>query len=860
MYSHKKVMLSAIAASFIVANAAYAQTIINNPMANDGLIQDSKDKSHYTYHFEDRPVYSNLGSEHFTDDANRIKHLTIQATVGSKGVFYFTPLLDSVSIGGFGYLLNYPNTGFNQINPLTSGIYKDIVHNGYAFDITANKVVIAGNGKGVIPQPGTVSNGTNSNTNAIISASYGKSTITAKDGVYAINSVIDVINGSYYNNGYQEKDFDGSLLIKGNLVLRGSEVISNVLAHGTPGLYVDGKVTAANTKFVAGIEDLNRVTDHGYYVMSASGGFENGIDSKKAFTDSSSHNAGELVWHNRLINISSDLMNSKLANNAGTIYENEFKDLIYKSNTDLDNLWDFKLVQSGKSLFVTGKLDKSLYTKNGKLDYNMLNTAIKKEIANQKDNLEKLASLDGTSGLLVDKKVQVINQITYTQRSIQMAENSIKFMTANNTNGKYNAKIKDVQAQLNKDKTLFNQLQNRLNEYRTLINNVQTQIAHLTPKLYDEYRVEEGQKGQIFVSLADSSVAGNIAGTTDYILGDGKVVRDVEKAANSNAGNSALNTPIGAINIANDMAISNRLAKFSNPYSTMMAGESFAAGNGTASDSSFAYGARSYANNVWANAIGGANIVDGNSGALYGVSIGYDRLLGENTILGAYLTYANSDIKTDLVKQESDNLQVGLYSRTLHGNHEFDFKGYAQFGWTDQDRQIVNSINSSDFTRKFLGASGTYGYVFDIGNNFYIKPLAGLNLYYSFTPDYTESGIYAQHVRSQSNFDASLEAGAEFRKYLSKQSYIYAIPKIEQYIVTSGDDYTARFVGSPVSFTVDGSDSKKTFGALILGGDINFANQWAFTFSAGVKQLLGGKVDDQDETYVSGNVGLKYQF
>lgn len=36
--------------------------------------------------------------------------------------------------------------------------------------------------------------------------------------------------------------------------------------------------------------------------------------------------------------------------------------------------------------------------------------------------------------------------------------------------------------------------------------------------------------------------------------------------------------------------------------------------------------------------------------------------------------------------------------------------------------------------------------------------------------------------------------------------------------------------------------------------------KWAFTFSAGVKHLLGGKVNDESETYLSGNIGLKYQF
>ncbi|TKX30961.1 autotransporter domain-containing protein [Campylobacter estrildidarum] len=826
MHSHKKIMLSAIAASFIVANSAYAISIYNdNRLSNSG-----SDKSHYTYLFSDKDVVkTQLGSSKLNlVNGDKINHLTIKSNekdaslrfVGLNGIFS--------TIGGSGYL-----------------------DKGYSFDLTAKNVIFISPSAKIQDEM---------SRSAGINVANGHSTITA-DHVVFDHGFINLVNGSYFNNGHKKDVYNGSLTINGDLILNNSEVSSTVYTQGASSFYVNGKVTAKDTDFAIGVEDLSRATPYGYYFMTASKGFENGYDNKKTFTDVTSGNTADMTWNHRLVNISADLMRTDLAENTGTFTEADFANVF--SNQDLDRLWDFNLVQSGNNLYINGNLDDRIY-RNGKIDFNELNSAVKAIIADKINSLLKLSNnygsnpLNGANGIFDTKKHEVAIALNTQKNEVEIIEGRLETLNKNATANK--VEIDRLTKTLQDQRKILAELQNRFNEYTALIENVQNQIAILAPKLNENYRIEADQKGRIFASLAGSEVGGKIIGATDYILGSGKAVRDVEKAANSNAGNSALNTPIGAINIANDMAISNRLAKFSNPYSTMIAGESFAAGNGTASDSSFAYGSRSYANNVWANAIGGANIIDGNSGALYGVSIGYDRLLGENTILGAYLTYANSDLKTDLVKQESDNLQVGLYSRTLHGNHEFDFKGYAQFGWTDQDRQIVDSINSSDFTRKFLGASGTYGYVFDVGHDFYIKPLAGLNLYYSFTPDYTESGTYAQHVRSQSNFDASLEAGAEFRKYLSKESYIYAIPKIEQYIVTSGDDYTARFVGSPVSFTVDGSDSKKTFGALILGGDINFANQWAFTFSAGVKQLLSGKVDDQDETYVSGNIGLKYQF
>ncbi|WP_338900806.1 autotransporter domain-containing protein [Campylobacter jejuni] len=712
-----------------------------------------------------------------------------------------------------------------------------------------------------------------------INVGSGHSTINAKNGVTLEQASIDLANGNYFN-----KNFNGSLTINGDLKLTNSSVINN----GQAGFNVNGKVTANNTEFVAGVGDLNRVTNNGFFIMSATKGFENGNNAQKSFIDVTSGNKGNVVLHDKLVNISSNLLDSKYAGGIGTITEANFATIAPEN--DLSALYDTRLDIKGNSLYVVGDLKgfdantiKNFKTaKDWEDAFKTLSTSIQDQFTTQKTNLEQLYKYDSSkkteSGIFATNKKAVNDQITEYNKKGGTIEISQKAVDTTKTaldeaNKKGDQeKIKKAQEaydtavkQLENDKKTLSELNNRLAEYNALIEDIKNKTANLDKKINDKnFNIAAGQKGKIFASLATSSVGGKLAGTADYIFANGKVINDVERAAQSNAGNSALNAPIGAINMSNDMAISNRLAKFSNPYSTVnvasLEGLKFAAGNGIASDSQYAYGARSYDNNVWANVIGGANIIDSKSGALYGVSVGYDRLVGEDTILGAYLTYADSKIKTSMVNQESDNLQLGLYSRTLYGNSEFDFKGYAQFGWTDQDRFIAGTVNSSDFTRKFLGASGTYGYVFDMGNDFYIKPLAGLNLYYSFTPDYNENGAYAQHVQSQSSFDTSIEAGAEFRKYLSKESYIYATPKIEQYIITSGDDYTARFLGSPTSFTINGSDKKKTYGSFIVGGDVNIKNQWAFTFSAGVKHLLSGKVNDESETYLSGNIGLKYQF
>lgn len=813
----------------------YAQDINNDTK----LTQDKNNKSHYTYEFnKDDVVKTELGKTKLSGK-DPIKHLTIKAGTGATALAFEGNTGARASIGGD-------------------------ISNGYSFDLTADSVSF----KGITDSGDTT-----------INVGSGHSTINAKNGVTLEKANIDLANGNYFN-----KNFNGSLTINGDLKLTDSSVINN----GQAGFNVNGKVTANNTEFVAGVGDLNRVTNNGFFIMSATKGFENGNNAQKSFIDVTSGNKGNVVLHDKLVNISSNLLDSKYAGGIGTITEDNFATIAPEN--DLSALYDTRLDIKGNSLYVVGDLKgfdantiKNFKTaKDWEDAFKTLSTSIQDQFTTQKTNLEQLYKYDSSkkteSGIFATNKKAVNDQITEYNKKGGTIEISQKAVDTTKTaldeaNKKGDQeKIKKAQEaydtavkQLENDKKTLSELNNRLAEYNALIEDIKNKTANLDKKINDKnFNIAAGQKGKIFASLATSSVGGKLAGTADYIFANGKVINDVERAAQSNAGNSALNAPIGAINMSNDMAISNRLAKFSNPYSTVnvasLEGLKFAAGNGIASDSQYAYGARSYDNNVWANVIGGANIIDSKSGALYGVSVGYDRLVGEDTILGAYLTYADSKIKTSMVNQESDNLQLGLYSRTLYGNSEFDFKGYAQFGWTDQDRFIAGTVNSSDFTRKFLGASGTYGYAFDMGNDFYIKPLAGLNLYYSFTPDYNENGAYAQHVQSQSSFDTSIEAGAEFRKYLSKESYIYATPKIEQYIITSGDDYTARFLGSPTSFTINGSDKKKTYGSFIVGGDVNIKNQWAFTFSAGVKHLLSGKVNDESETYLSGNIGLKYQF
>lgn len=332
-----------------------------------------------------------------------------------------------------------------------------------------------------------------------------------------------------------------------------------------------------------------------------------------------------------------------------------------------------------------------------------------------------------------------------------------------------------------------------------------------------------------------------------------------KSVSNLNSASSAVNT---TMNISNDVSIGSRVAMLNNPfgtYASKMNGLKFAALD---SDMRPSY-VNEYTNSVWANAFGGANIIDGDSGAMYGATIGVDKQANDDVLWGAYFTYANAKIKDNNLEQKSDNFQLGMYSTiNVASQWELNLKAYAQVSPTKQDNVQTDGVYNLDYTSKFLGLSANAGRVFDFSDNtLFIKPFAGINYYFSYTPSHTENGAIAKDIDSMKNNSVSVEVGAEFRKYMNENSYIFVTPKIEQFVINSGDDYTANLAVNNAFFTsVEANNKKKTYGQIIVGGNVDFTNQLSMNLGFGAKQILAGRVDSKNETYLSGQVGLKYKF
>lgn len=346
------------------------------------------------------------------------------------------------------------------------------------------------------------------------------------------------------------------------------------------------------------------------------------------------------------------------------------------------------------------------------------------------------------------------------------------------------------------------------------------------------------------------------------------IVADIKEGASSAANmSSSTSSVINTMNLSNDMAISGRIAQANNPYGNLaqgFAGYEYAAVSG---DLPLYYANNGYKNGFWANAIGGLNKVEGEGGTLVGLSLGFDKQL-ENTLVGFYLSYAMAGLNDKIVEQGADNIQVGVYTSFNQRDIEVNVKAYGQVAVTETTAKRGEGEAEAKFTRLYGGVSANVGFIFVLNNNkTFIKPYVGENYYYAHTPAYEESlqSDAALSVKSANNHALSFDVGVDLRQYFNENSFMYLTPSLERYVVNAGGDYTAGFIGSDTTFTIEGKSKTKTYGQVLVGGNIALSDKLNVNLGLGVKKILNGQIerangDKVDEMYLSGNLGVKYRF
>lgn len=271
-------------------------------------------------------------------------------------------------------------------------------------------------------------------------------------------------------------------------------------------------------------------------------------------------------------------------------------------------------------------------------------------------------------------------------------------------------------------------------------------------------------------------------------------------------------------------------------------------------------------NNLWIQGVGGASFISGGNGTLYGLNVGYDRLV-KNVILGGYVAYGYSDFNGNIMRSLGNNVDVGMYARAFLKRNEFTLSANETYGGN------ATSINSSNPLLSVLNqrynyntwttsVNGNYGYDFMFKQkSVVLKPQVGLSYHFiglSGMKGKMQNPAYQQFVMHSNPSNESvltLNMGLESRKYFGKNSYYFVTARLgRDLLIKSKGGNTVRFVGGNTLLYRKG-EVFNTFASVITGGEMHL---WRLMYvNAGVGLKMGLQYQDLN---ITGNVGMRVAF
>ncbi|GHR35102.1 toxin outer membrane protein [Helicobacter pylori] len=271
-------------------------------------------------------------------------------------------------------------------------------------------------------------------------------------------------------------------------------------------------------------------------------------------------------------------------------------------------------------------------------------------------------------------------------------------------------------------------------------------------------------------------------------------------------------------------------------------------------------------NNLWVQGIGGASFISGGNGTLYGLNVGYDRLV-KNVILGGYVAYGYSGFNGNIMHSLANNVDVGMYARAFLKRNEFTLSANETY---EGNASNINSSNSllSVLNQRYsyntwtTSVNGNYGYDFMFKQkSVVLKPQVGLSYHFiglSGMKGKMNDAAYKQflmHSNPSNESVLTLNMGLESRKYFGKNSYYFVTARLgRDLLIKSKGDNTVRFVGENTLLYRKG-EVFNTFASVITGGEMHL---WRLIYvNAGVGLKMGLQYQDIN---ITGNVGMRVAF
>ncbi|GAA8419839.1 immunomodulatory autotransporter protein ImaA [Helicobacter pylori] len=271
-------------------------------------------------------------------------------------------------------------------------------------------------------------------------------------------------------------------------------------------------------------------------------------------------------------------------------------------------------------------------------------------------------------------------------------------------------------------------------------------------------------------------------------------------------------------------------------------------------------------NNLWIQGVGGASFISGGNGTLYGLNVGYDRLV-KNVILGGYVAYGYSNFNGNIMRSLGNNVDVGMYARAFLKRNEFTLSANETYGGNASHINSSNSLLSVlnqryNYNTWTTSVNGNYGYDFMFKQkSVVLKPQVGLSYHFiglSGMKGKMQNPAYQQFVMHSNPSNESvltLNMGLESRKYFGKNSYYFVTARLgRDLLIKSKGGNTVRFVGENTLLYRKG-EIFNTFASVITGGEMHL---WRLMYvNAGVGLKMGLQYQDIN---ITGNVGMRVAF
>ncbi len=271
-------------------------------------------------------------------------------------------------------------------------------------------------------------------------------------------------------------------------------------------------------------------------------------------------------------------------------------------------------------------------------------------------------------------------------------------------------------------------------------------------------------------------------------------------------------------------------------------------------------------NNLWVQGVGGASFISGGNGTLYGLNVGYDRLV-KNVILGGYVAYGYSGFNGNIMHSLGNNVDVGMYARAFLKRNEFTLSANETYGGNATSINSSNSLLSVlnqryNYNTWTTSVNGNYGYDFMFKQkSVVLKPQVGVSYHFiglSGMKGKMNDAAYKQflmHSNPSNESVLTLNMGLESRKYFGQNSYYFVTARLgRDLLIKSKGGNTVRFVGENTLLYRKG-EIFNTFASVVTGGEMHL---WRLVYvNAGVGLKMGLQYQDIN---ITGNVGMRVAF